>query len=116
MNNISNIRENSFDITWSEPDIKNGNLVNYSVVVQSNGPLYLVPEFDDCNTDTKTYTSTVDPNKNSFNFADGLPYYSYVVSIRAGTSAGYGPQSNTQTVFTLQTGKRNYILTNISNI
>lgn len=67
--------------------------------------MYLFPDFDECEIDTETYTFTVDPNENSFSFTDGRPYYNYTVSVRAGTSAGYGPESSVQTVFTLQTGK-----------
>lgn len=86
-------------MTWSEPAIKNGEIKNYSVTIQSHGPLYSTDP-ENCVIDTETYTYYQTPNITSFTFAEAKPFYRYSVVIAAATSVGYGSASNEEFVET----------------
>lgn len=89
---------NYFYITWSEPNIKNGELKNYSIKIQSHGPLY--PVDDGCAIDTETYTDLQQADLTSYNFTQAKPSYNYSITIAAATSIGYGRDSNEEFVYT----------------
>lgn len=83
--------------------------MNYNITIQSNGPLYLVPTDEECDDiDSNEYNFVVSASEMSFTFNDALPYYTYTVFIRASTSAGYGPESDTLIVETAEGGTYYY--------
>lgn len=99
LQSIQEISNASFVITWSEPSVKNGKLLNYNFSINSNGPLYDVPQDKECYVDkiTSSYIRNADVNILQFN--QSAPFHSYNISIKVSTSAGYGP-SNSFTVMT----------------
>lgn len=94
----------SFIINWVEPSIKNGQLLNYNIIIQSHGPLYIIPAGENCNTDLNSHNFTVSADTTSLDFVDALPYYNYSVSLHASTSVGYGPASDVLIVITSEAG------------
>lgn len=98
MEPIENSGDSYFYFTWAEPGIKNGEIRNYSITIQSYGPLYTVDE--DCVVDTETYTFWQSPDETWYNFTEAKPYYNYSVIIAAATSIGYGGDSNIEFVQT----------------
>lgn len=104
LNDPTLVEDTSFAFSWVEPNIKNGELLNYSITIQSNGPQYLVPSSEECDIDLNVYNYEVSADTTSFIFSEALPYYTYSVFIRASTSVGYGPASDTSVIITAEAG------------
>lgn len=100
MNEVDEIGSTYFYFTWSEPVTKNGKLQNYSVAVQSHGPLY--PVSSECELDLSLHTYEWSADTTSLNFTLARPYYNYTVTVSAATSAGYGAESDKEIVNTEQ--------------
>lgn len=73
--------------------------MNYSIIIQSHGPLYPV-EDERCTVDTGIYTFWQPADLTSYNFTEAKPFYNYSVVIAAATSVGYGSSGNIEFVYT----------------
>lgn len=100
LNEIQQTGSTYFYFTWFEPITKNGKLEDYNISITSQGPLYPVSE--ECNVDTALYSYVSSADSTEFNFTEAKPYYNYLISVAAATSAGYGASSDPYFVNTEQ--------------
>lgn len=105
LNEAVNIDNTSFQISWNEPNVKNGRLLTYNVTIEPTGPLYDVSVDEECSQTTETYTIEVDGSQTAHQYSYGLPFNNYSAFVTVATSVGYGPESNTIIVHTADSGR-----------
>ncbi|GJQ82876.1 hypothetical protein Trydic_g2614 [Trypoxylus dichotomus] len=93
---FENITSTGFEILWDEPSQKNGEILFYSITIDTNGPLHTIPT--GCTAENKTnYNYTTNSNTSSLPFEYGQPNFEYVITMVANTSAGFGNESMSKT-------------------
>lgn len=80
-------------------------MLTYNITVETVGPLYNVPEDEQCILPRATYTTEVDESQTTSEFNDGFPYHNYTATVKVATSVGYGPESNAIIIHTTEAGK-----------
>lgn len=101
MNEVTNIEDTTFVLTWQEPSVKNGELINYNLTIENHGPLYTIPEDDSCTENLPSfYYFTIPATQNSYTFDEAVAFHRYTAVINVATSLGYGANSETQSLDT----------------
>lgn len=105
LHQVSEIDNSSFYVSWAEPAIRNGQIINYNLSIINLGALYSIPDDAECTINERNFTFLLDSSETYFNFTDGSPFHNYAIFINAETSRGFGPISDIISANTIQAGK-----------
>nr|XP_022912778.1 tyrosine-protein phosphatase 10D-like isoform X1 [Onthophagus taurus] len=90
---VTEITSTNAQISWEEPNNKNGIITNYQINIDSIRPLHEVNDFD-CES-KYSFSDEVNETFNYYDYNDFKPNYEYKVAVRAKTESGYGEANET---------------------